>query len=96
VRDVVASVTRPVKQLVGFARVALAAGAATRIRFTLDVSQLAFFDAAMRFVVEPGEFEIMVGASSADLRLHGRCTFAGPLRQLSTADLRPTVVAIVA
>jgi beta-glucosidase len=62
VQDVVASVTRPLQQLAGFARIELAPGETRRIRFTLDASQLAFYDRAMRFVVEPGEFRIRVGA----------------------------------
>jgi len=92
IRDLVASVTRPVRQLVGFARVELAPGQARRVTFRLDPSQLAFFDAAMRFVVEPGEFQVMVGASSADLRLEGGFRITGARRELSTADLSPTTV----
>ncbi|MDX2170476.1 MAG: glycoside hydrolase family 3 N-terminal domain-containing protein [Deltaproteobacteria bacterium] len=94
VRDQVASVTRPVQQLVGFARIELAPGAARRVTFSLDPSQLAFFDAGMRFVVEPGEFEVMVGASSADIRLRGRFAVVGGARELRTADLRPTAVRV--
>ncbi|MEO8604864.1 MAG: glycoside hydrolase family 3 N-terminal domain-containing protein [bacterium] len=94
VRDAVASVTRPVKQLVGFARVSLAPGEARRVTFTLDASQLAFFDAGMRFVVEPGEFHVMVGTSSTDIRLTGRFTVSGATRELATADLRATGVRI--
>ena len=92
VRDVVASVTRPVQQLAGFARVALDSGATRRVTFHLDPSQLAFFDEAMRFVVEPGEFRVMVGASSADIRLHGAFAIEPPQRTLHTADLVPTTV----
>lgn len=92
VRDVVASVTRPVRQLVGFTRVALAAGESRRITFHLDQSQLAFLDAAMRFVVEPGEFQVMIGASSADIRLQAGFHLTAPPRELHTADLRPTTV----
>lgn len=94
VRDLVASVTRPVRQLVGFARVAVAPGQARRVTFRLDPSQLAFFDAGMHFVVEPGEFQVMIGASSADIRLEGGFRLTGPRRALRTADLRPTAVAI--
>jgi beta-glucosidase len=94
VRDVVARVTRPVKQLVGFARVAIPAGATRRVRFTLDPSQLAFFDERMRFVVEPGEFRVMIGASSADIRAEGSFTIDGSERELRTADLVPTRVEI--
>jgi beta-glucosidase len=92
--DVVASVTRPVKQLAGFVRLHLAAGETRRIRFTLDPSQLAFFDAAMRFVIEPGVFRIMVGASSDDIRAEATLTIEGAERELSTAELAPTRVTI--
>jgi len=92
VRDAIASVTRPVKQLVGFARVTLAPGATRRVRFSLDPSQLAFFDAGMRFIVEPGDIQVMVGASSADIRLDGRFTVSGAARELRTADIKPTTV----
>ena len=44
-------------------------GETRRVRFTLDPSQLAFFDADMRFVVEPGAFRVMIGASSEDIRI---------------------------
>ena len=94
VRDVVGSVTRPVKQLAGFVRVPLPPGATRRIRFTLDPSQLAFFDAAMRFVVEPGAFRIMIGASSDDIRAETTITVGGAVRELSTADLVATQVEI--
>jgi beta-glucosidase len=94
VRDATASVTRPVQQLVGFARIELQAGQARRVSFTLDQSQLAFFGAGMRFIVEPGEFEVMIGASAADIRLNGSFAIDGRARELSTADLRPTAVRV--
>jgi beta-glucosidase len=93
-QDLVASVTRPVQQLVGFVRLHLAAGETARVRFTLDPSQLAFFDAAMRFVVEPGNFRIMVGASSDDIRAEATVALEGAVRELSTADLVPTRVTV--
>lgn len=96
VRDLVASVTRPVRQLVGFARLELAPGAARRVRFRLDPSQLAFLDAAMRFVVEPGEFQVMLGASSADIRLEGGFAIEGETRVLPRLEWVPTGVAIEA
>ena len=94
VRDLVASVTRPVRQLVGFARVDLAPGASCRVRFRLDPSQLAFLDEVMRFVVEPGDFQVMVGASSADIRLEGNFAVEGETRVLPRADRIATTVAI--
>src|SRR5262249_26043646 len=68
-RDEVGSVTRPVKELRGFARVALAPGETARVAFALAVRALAFHDVAMRRVVEPGTIAVMVGASSEDVRL---------------------------
>jgi beta-glucosidase len=67
-RDVVSSVTRPVKELRGFKRVSLAPGASTTVSFTLDSSAFALWDKDMKHVVEPGEFQIMVGASSTALK----------------------------
>jgi beta-xylosidase len=94
VRDVVASMTRPVLQLAGFARVTLAPGEMARIAFRLDLSQLAFYDRAMELVVEPGEVEVLVGASSADLRLCATVRVTGARRVLTTADVRPTAVSV--
>ncbi len=94
VRDVIASVTRPVKQLAGFARLHLQPGETRRVRFALDPSQLAFFDAAMRFVVEPGSFRIMIGASSEDIRVEATVAVEGDVRELSTAELVATRIEI--
>jgi beta-glucosidase len=94
VQDPVASVTRPLQQLVGFARVALAAGEARRVRFSLDPSQLAFYDRAMHLVVEPGEVKVRVGASSRDLRLEGAFRIEGAVRVLEAREITPTRVAI--
>jgi len=71
VHDLVASVTRPVKELRGFTRIALNAGEQRTVTFELAVSQLAFYDRAMAYVVEPGTIEVMVGSSSEDIRLTG-------------------------
>ncbi len=64
IRDVVASRTRPVKELKGFQRVTLQPGERRRIQFTLSPEQLGFYNRDMRFVVEPGTFKVMVGTSS--------------------------------
>jgi beta-glucosidase len=66
VRDVAASVTRPVKELKGFERVTLRAGERRRVEFRLAPEHLGFYNRAMRFVVEPGEFKVFAGTSSAD------------------------------
>jgi beta-glucosidase len=67
-RDDVASVARPARQLLGFARLSLEPGRRRTVRFTVDPSRLAFFDPSMRFVVEPGTFTFWVGSSSVDTR----------------------------
>lgn len=64
IRDKVSSVTRPVKELKGFKRITLQAGESQRVVFTITPAKLQFFDREMQRVVEPGEFEIMVGNSS--------------------------------
>lgn len=68
--DEFASMARPVKELEGFCRVALAPGEAKKITFRLPASQLAFLDSAMRWKVEKGVFDVLVGASSEDIRLN--------------------------
>jgi beta-glucosidase len=71
VRDAVASVARPLKELRGFKRVHLKPGEATTVEFTLMPDDLAFYDQRMRRIVEPGTFIVMVGSSSEDIRLYG-------------------------
>jgi len=66
VTDDVASVARPIRELVGFTRVAIGAGATRRVTFTIDPSRLAFHGLDMRHAIEPGTFTIRVGRSSAD------------------------------
>jgi beta-glucosidase len=68
--DEVASVTQPVKELRGFSRIQLKAGESKRVEFKLGPADLGFYDRDMRRVVEPGKFDIMVGASSSDIRQH--------------------------
>src|SRR5690606_5588349 len=79
-RDEVASVTRPVKQLAGFARLTLVPGASKRVEFAVPLEVLAFYDRDMRLVLEPGTVSVMVGASAADIRLHGSFEIAGETR----------------
>ena len=70
-RDVHASMTRPVKELQGFARVDLQPGQTREVRFTVHPSQMAFLDEDMRWKVERGEIEVQLGTSSEDIRLTG-------------------------
>jgi len=73
-RDVLASVARPVMELAGFRRVHLAPNASVEVAFTLTPRQLRMLDRDMRWVVEAGAFRIMVGGSSRDIRLRGQLT----------------------
>jgi beta-glucosidase len=66
VRDRVSSVTRPVKELKGFRKVTLAPGETQTVALEITPAALAFYDVNLKYVVEPGEFEIMVGTSSRD------------------------------
>jgi beta-glucosidase len=74
VRDMLASVTRPVKELKGFQRIHLAPGESREIVFTITPDMLTMLDQNLKRVVEPGEFRIMVGRSSTDLQLKGTLT----------------------
>ena len=68
IQDVAASVTRPVRELKGFKRITLNAGAKQRVEFTVTPKELGFYNRERKFVVEPGLFRIFVGNSSnADL-----------------------------
>ena len=69
IRDVVSSVTRPVKELKGFQKVTLRPGETKTVTFNITPELLAFYDVNMKYVVEPGEFCIMVGNSSRDENL---------------------------
>jgi beta-glucosidase len=71
VRDVLASVARPVMELKGFERVSLVPGQPLRATFHLGPDELRMLDRDMKWIVEPGTFRVMVGASSKDIRLRG-------------------------
>jgi beta-glucosidase len=65
VQDCTATITRPVRELKGFARIALQPGEAKRVSFTLDADVLSFYDRMSRWVLEPGSFKVWIGGSSA-------------------------------
>jgi beta-glucosidase len=69
IRDLVSSVTRPVKELKGFKKVRLEPGESTTVTFDVTPAALSFYDVNMKYVVEPGDFSIMVGNSSQDADL---------------------------
>jgi beta-glucosidase len=84
VQDLVASVTRPVMELKGFKRLRLRPGESRRVKFTVPAEILAFYDRSMRLIVEPGEFAVMIGSSSRDIRLTGGFAVTGETRIVGT------------
>jgi len=66
IRDLVASITRPVKELKAFQQVTLASGELQALTFTLTAEDLKFYNSDLEYVAEPGQFEIFVGTNSAD------------------------------
>jgi beta-glucosidase len=83
-RDEVARVARPDRQLVGFARVELAPGESATVGFTVDPSLLAYYDEAMKLVIEPGDIRAIVGG------LEQVVAMGGPEREIEPNDRRPT------
>ncbi|SEG97380.1 beta-glucosidase [Nonomuraea solani] len=78
--DLVAQVTRPVRQLVGFARVPLEPGESKDVRFLVHTDRTAFTGRDLRRIVEPGDVEVLVGTSAADLPCRGVVRLTGPSR----------------
>ena len=73
-RDVLASVSQPPMLLKGFRRIELKPGESAEVSFPLSRDELSIYNQALEQVVEPGEFKVMVGSSSADIRLKGAFT----------------------
>jgi beta-glucosidase len=67
--DVVGSVARPVEELKDFRKVKLAAGQSETIKFIIDLEKLSFYNQQLQWVAEPGKFDLLIGASSRDIRL---------------------------
>ena len=82
IQDQQAGIPRPLKELKGFARLTLAPGEKKRVRFTLAVEQLAFYNEAMKLVVEPGSRTVMIGSSSTDIHLTGEILISGPTTEV--------------
>ena len=68
-RDKVGSIVRPVKELKDFQKVKLAAGESRAIKFVINREKLSFYNQQLQWMAEPGDFELMIGASSRDIRL---------------------------
>ncbi|EID56038.1 glycoside hydrolase family 3 N-terminal domain-containing protein [Saccharomonospora xinjiangensis] len=95
--DVEAQVTRPVRQLAGFARVDLAPGEVVRITFTLHADRTSFTGRTLRRIVEPGTIGVYVGRSVADLPCSSSFELTGPVREVGpdrvlTTPVRTTVL----
>lgn len=71
------SMPQPAQELVGFARVDLAAGESKKVTVYIAPEQLSFLDKEMDLVIEPGEYEILVGASSTDIKLASKLSLSG-------------------
>jgi beta-glucosidase-like glycosyl hydrolase len=93
-RDEVASVARPSRMLLGFARLFLTPGQARRVTFIVHPSRLAFYDPSMRFVAEPGAFTFSVGASSADIRAEQTVTLEGQVAEFRQREIVATQVGV--
>lgn len=68
IRDLVGSVSRPVKELKGFERISLKKGESKTVTFTIDAELLKFYNSELNFVCEPGEFNVMIGPNSRDVK----------------------------
>src|SRR5690606_2669346 len=68
VRDLVGSVTRPVKELKGFQKIYLEPGASKRVTFEITEEDLKFYNAELEYTAEPGEFAVFVGGNSRDVQ----------------------------
>ncbi len=67
VRDLVASITRPLKELKGFQKIAIKKGETEKVSFTINAKDLSFYNQNLDFVAEPGDFEVFVGGNSNDV-----------------------------
>lgn len=68
IRDMVGSVTRPVKELKGFQKIMLKAGETKTITFNITPEDLKFYNSNLKYDWEPGAFEIMIGSNSRDVK----------------------------
>jgi beta-glucosidase len=74
IRDLVAQPVRPVKELKDFSKIRLEPGESRRVSFTIDKNKLAFYNQQLEWITQPGQFELMIGTASNDIRLHSTFT----------------------
>jgi beta-xylosidase len=94
-RDPVAQVVRPVRELAGFARVTLRPGESRRVVFRVHADRTAFCGLSGDRVVEAGLIEVDIGSSSANLRLHGELELHGPERAVGAGRVLSTPVTVL-
>lgn len=92
--DPVAGVVQPVRRLIGFARVDLAAGDAARVTFTVHTDRTSFTGRDLRRVVEPGDLVLSLGTSSEDLPLAAQVRLTGPEREVGAGRILTTPVEV--
>lgn len=80
INDPVATITRPVKELKGFKRISLNPGESKKVTFSMSSDMLAFTGKDYKKIIEPGEIEVMIGASSEDIRLESSFILTGEAR----------------
>lgn len=68
IRDMVGSITRPVKELKDFKKIMIRKGESTQVSFTIDIEDLKFYNSSLQFIAEPGEFKVYVGGNSRDVK----------------------------
>ena len=92
-RDEVASVARPAKELIGFTRIRLSQGVRARVTFTVHPSRLAFHNADVQCVTEPGAFTFFVGGSSDDTPVQRTAELGGQVQSYPLSERVPTAAA---
>jgi beta-xylosidase len=92
--DPVAQVVRPVVKLIGYAKVRLAPGESRRVTFTVPPEATAFTGVAGRRIVEPGEVELRLAASSSDVRQAFAATVSGPVREIGPSEERDVSITV--
>jgi beta-glucosidase len=93
-RDLVASVARPERMLLGFSRITLTPGQMCKVTFTVHPSRLAFYDPYMRFITEPGAYTFSIGASSADIRAEKTIMLRGQVAEYKQREILATEVCV--
>jgi len=68
IRDMVATITQPVKELKGFQKVWLKKGESKEVTFTLSIDDLKFYNSDLNLIYEPGEFKVFIGGNSRDVK----------------------------